>query len=344
MVRIAKWLILVIPFLMAPVAVEMLMRHRSGGAHRTVQHCLQWGNPYLHHIYLPNCKSYIHTKLGVTVEYSFNEDGLRDRPRAEFAGGSFQVYGDSVVKGLFAPAHHTLPAELERRLSPELGYPFLNTGLRGSSPITQSNRFDMVQEYYPLKGVLVFLNGTDPEDEIFFHSQAVRNDAEGVPTELTTGELTDWRYDIVTSLHRTFPTSILAMYLIEKLRMREWRELVQPIPRNEANICGGIYRFARHIDATKVPYAFIFLPHWKKGMDLYFNNRPGGYVEAEYQLMIDCAKKTKAKVIDLTPLVPELKEEYFFGDYLHYRYVGVQWLVDHIEDDVRQLFSRKKRR
>ena len=65
------------------------------------------------------------------------------------------------------------------------------------------------------------------------------------------------------------------------------------------------------------------------------------YKLKNYDMLFECAKNTKAVVIDLRPQMWRLEPEFFFIDYLHFRSVGVNWLIDQVEKEIGKVFRKK---
>jgi hypothetical protein len=332
-------LLMLLPFAAAPLVAEGILRLRKPSGVVLLQPCVRWGDRLLHHAYIPRCASYMIVNRQ-RVLYSFNEDGLRDRPAKVFKDGAIHAYGDSVVKGLYMNATETIPAILERELKDETGWPVLNAGLRFSSFTNQYLLFRKIVDHYPPKAVILFVNGTDIIDERFFRTNAASVDENGVPTSFVNPDDGYWVDRLVSFFHLNFPRSRLANRLVYQIRYFDWGSQLPKFPPNRENLCGGLFRFANEVKKYDVPLIFVFLPHWPDAIGAYFY-KMAPYDPAHLDIMKTCARETQGTVIDLTTVESELKPEYFIVDQIHYSRAGLDWLMPKMIPPIREALKSR---
>lgn len=330
-------LFLLLPFLALFVGVaELFFQQQGKQSLPQVQICIQI-DPKVHHRYRANCRSQVSTDLG-PIEYQFNEDGLRDRPRAVFTKGpgTIAVLGDSIVKGLFVKDDQTIPRLLEQRIGREMGRQFLNGGVRFSSPITQSLHFEKyIEPNYPIKGVLLLLNEGDPTDERFFWARGLTRDAAGVPTSFSFVGGQALADDNINRVARSISVKSRLLQFLMRLRaFLPMRRLVQQTPPTKEVLCGGINRLAARLRTRKIPLLVAFTPHSDEGIR---RNWMGEREPPEHTDTIKaCAELAGAKVVDLRREPIELSR--YFEDQMHFNQAGSAWLIDALAKPVRDFF------
>lgn len=321
-VKLASSLILAVPFLFATFLVgEFVIRMRKP-RDLYLQPCMTWNSPLYIQMYSPFCHSTMNVE-GRTVEYSFNEHGLRDRPARSFTGPTIMVLGDSIAKGLMIPSSETIAAQFESLADGQVR--FLNAGVRLAAPTTLSLLYKNLRGDYPVSGVMLIVNGTDVADERLAAALALERDEDSVPLSFVRRSrgAVNWRW--TTKLQTWLGVeSYLLGSVISHLRYRAWRPLVASSPGGPEILCGGIRRLARQAKLNGDPLAIVFTPHFASGIE---NIWAGGKFEMnDLQIMVNCARETGALVIDLSR--DELQPEWFFDDRLHYRPAGTKWVVD----------------
>lgn len=288
-------------------------------------------DPAIHHGYLPGCTSSSSLSASA-LNYAFNEHGLRDRSPSAFPPplGAIAVLGDSVTKGLWVEAGHTIPAALERLL----GRPVLNGGVRFSSPATQSLHFLRdIEPHYPVRAVVWLLNGSDPTDERFYFSRAMQFDAHGPSRFLhLEGDPFVERPGLLPWLHAR--SRVVA--LLVRLRTFRWlRKSIAGVPPSQAILCGGIERLALHLKRKGTPLLIAITPHYALGLS---GNWVGESSDpAELQTMADCARRAGATVIDLSG--EKLERSWFVEDLIHYSPEGSEWVASRLAPPVAELLK-----
>ena len=167
--RIAVGFLLACPFIVTTLLLaEVWLRWTTNLPFLSRTSCFTQ-NPREAPAFRENCRELLRTPQA-PVEFQTNAEGFRDRPREFFAKGAIGVLGDSYVEGFWLPDNSGPVRSLERAMGGAI--PFLNLGIRGSGPSQQAIRFfRAVKSGYRFRGLIWFLNPSDPVDERYFLAQ-----------------------------------------------------------------------------------------------------------------------------------------------------------------------------
>lgn len=327
-VRAAAVALLAVPFAaIALLTGELYLRAKGRELTPPFESCFA-ADADFHYVYRPLCRS---------TSYGFNEDGFRDRLRAEFskAPGTIAVLGDSVTEGFFLSAENTIPRQLEALLSNSGGFKFLNAGIRFTSPTLQFWQLQKkVEPHYLLRAVLLLLNGTDANDERLFQAVALSRDERGLPNKFlwfgSYSRLSSWIVELSQwGKGRSELINTVTRYAI----FRIYLDKVKSVPPTPESLCPGIRRFAEELRDKNVPLLIAFTPHYREG---YEGNWVGDtYHPEDLATMIKCAKETGAAIADLSSEEP--RPEWFFPDKLHYTPAGTSWVAGKLRPYVEEL-------
>lgn len=273
--------------------------------------CMEIGEPF-HHRFRPNCAGELATPSG-SVPFSVNEDGLRERPRAQIMLRPRRVLvaGDSFVEGWWVSGEQALSSQLSAALPP---FYFINAGLRSTGPIMQAARLGSLLEVYRPELLLWVLNETDGLDDRFACS--VMKDSRTPLAQFGAPEfgLHGWRKPIAELLGNTNTGQRVrkAAYLAE------WERLVQSEAAGACGACRGVREFRRTAEAAKVP---IFVVYLAKGFPdpgrHYAKGRP------PKEELLDCLAKEK-----LSPYLAAVEgENYFWEGDFHLNPEGLSYLA-----------------
>lgn len=245
-----------------------------------------------HHEFLPSCAESVPTPAG-PVEYKTNEDGLRDSPRADFSGGAFVMLGDSKVEGWWLGPGQTLAARLAPALQAELGGAhLLNAGLRYSGPSIHLYRLRRILPHYPVRGVLLFLNGSDVLDEVLAHAVATARDSAGAPLSLGLADLEMPRW-LDRAIELTGGHSRLLLSLRHRFYDANVKRLIGAHPPSDTVLCSSV----RALGRLGMPTITVVLP---LGPNIGAFPYMGTAVEeAAFAKMVACARETSSSFIDL---------------------------------------------
>lgn len=338
-VRAGVIMALILPFLALGIGVGEFLVRSTGPHFGPYQPCLTTGNNYLHHSYQFNCVSEIHVPGQGMIRFSFNEDGLRDRPRAEFEQGTLVMIGDSMVKGLGTADEKTLPRMLENAIRPKTGLPILNGGMRFSGPTLQANRLRYILRKYEVKGVIWVVNGTDVFDEPYAFSIAENLNPKGVPMTFQADPAPDFFTSVLTVLKRLSNGRIqLFEFLSTQHRVRGHYEKMKSVQVTRQVLCSAFVRMHTELSSLGIPLAFIFTPAEKERIEALWLGEP--YLSGSLDEMMVCARNTNSPVIDLTR-APGFKKEFYLYDGIHFDQRGNAWAVEQSAAELGRHFERK---
>lgn len=287
-----------------------------------------------HHEFLPNCREFVPTPAG-PVEYKTNEDGLRDAPRAAFAGGAFVMLGDSKVEGWWLGPEQTLGARLTPLLEPTLGGDrLLNAGLRYSGPSMHLDRLRRARPHYPARGVLLFLNGSDVLDETLAHAVATARDETGAPTALGLADLRMPRW-LDRAIELTGGHSRLLLSLRHRFYDRNVKQLVGNHPPSDTVLCSSVNAIAQQ----GLPIVTIVLPLGPNiGAFPYMGT---AIEEAAFAKMVECARAASASLIDLRGRLSEAPSLYW-STHRNMNALGVAHLAEVLTPELGQALRKIK--
>lgn len=296
------------------------------------QPCLVWDSADVRPCYKPHCMSFVTRPDGDLVTYRFNSDGLRAPEPEFFTEPTIAVFGDSIVKGMFLQVEETIPSLLWRKIGASLKMQFLNAAVRLSSPTGESALYEQIKDHYRIRGMIVFVNGTDPNEERLLRGEATRSDSDGVPIKFKDQEPPLIHFfhslNIITEGH-----SALIRNAARALRFRQFIKEIESEPINRETICGGVFRFAKQAQRDHLPLAFVATPHLSEGIQAVWNLP---YQPENLRMMVNCARETGALVIDLSNQPVDPKDYY---DGLHFRAPAVERLVQQLAQPLKDYFS-----
>jgi hypothetical protein len=329
-----RFLKVAIPGLLACAAVgagELAFRWAKPERYPMYQRCLGF-DENLHNAYAPGCRS-LTWRRNEPVKYRYDEHGLRIPPRPKSPGSStvVAVLGDSVVSGIHLPYRYTIPARFAALAGP--GTRFLNAGVQFSSPITESLLMrKAVLPDFRLKGVVWFLNGSDVNDERLFLKLARTFDDQGVPTSFfPPGRLIPLLHlpKVLTKLNHGVLFSV--DYFARQLSLSLMRRLVDSVPIDRRSLCGGIFRLAGDLKASRVPLLVVFTPHLPWGSIESWAGEP---LHPEgVEILKECARETGARVLDLS--AEKIDPEWYFMDGVHFDEDGTTWVAKKVLPELR---------
>jgi hypothetical protein len=340
-VRSVAALLLPVPFLLIFWCVDRaLLVYIGRQSYPHYQPCFVWDKE-LHVRYRPECRSTFESDRG-PISYSFNELGLRDRavPVLSARPAGIAVLGDSVVKGLFLRQNETIPARLEEKLGADLGAPFLNAGVRFTSPTTQSHLTEKgILPLLPVRGVIWMLNGGDAVDERYLATQAKAKDDRGYITSFVDPS-SDSSYRFLNAIASwNEGRSVIIDVLTRWEKFSSWRKKLQDVPSDGNTLCPGLFHLANALKERKIPLLIVFTPHYREGIEgIWMGER---FEPQELQTMIQCARETGAPVLDLS--AEKLERKWFFEDLIHYTPEGVDWLVGRLSDQIESVFKNDRK-
>lgn len=305
-----KILLSLVLFLLLALGGLIYSKNRQMQNAVSIPTCLRWEAPE-HHRYAPNCQGHF-TYKGAQIDFSSNEDGLRERPRALIRAGQVLVLGDSMVEGWGITREAAIPARLEASLGKELKKQFINGAIRSSGTVLQSQRALRLLSIYKPRHVVWFLNDYDVLDDRFAYALATKRDAAGVPSEfgLRDMEAAGW-IEPFRRLEKVFPDG---WALLSHLAYR-WAvdSLTERQPEEPGMLCAGIKRVERAAAAFKAPVFYVAVPLGVKIPEAEY---------ARFNSMVE-ACLPKERFLDLRgPLAG--KTEYFIQENAHFSPLGAE--------------------
>ncbi len=294
---LVKWILLALPFGLAAVVVfEIWLRFNLQVLSGNFP-CLR-GSSVEASVLLPGCSAKVSTPRG-KLDYSTNEDGWRDRPRSLFSKGAYYVAGDSQVEGPWLRDDEVISRKLEKRITPKLGYPFLNLGMRGAGPTQEAVRIILAMEKYRPKGVVWFLNPTDPLDEIYFHARnpgyELRPEKLMPVRKRFEGKYSIWK--TLFSISELMGDQVLSLlFILDHLELqRLFQKAVTEISFDEKLHCASLKKAAAVLRRKNVPLVFIAMPHGPPARNFSYFGIP--LRDSDFQSLLACARDTGSVVI-----------------------------------------------
>lgn len=340
MLRIAGWIALLVPFTVAFLLVlEIWLRFTTNLPYISRTHCFSM-NKQEAPAFLPDCRETLKTPEG-DVEFQTNEDGFRDRPREFFRKGAIALLGDSHVEGFWLPVESGIARMLEKKIAPE--FPFLNLGIRASGPTQQAIRFQRAIMNNPVRGAIWFLNPSDPVDEIYFRA---RNPGFELG-EKSWSELSPlWDptplYWAITRLSLALRDRVyILIYINERWIKQSQQAKYLSGPFLNDPHCLSLELTAKRMRAHKLPLLFVALPHGTLA-------RPRSYMgtsleDQSFERLLDCARATGNRVVDLREKLNEHPEWFFRNDW-HFNVSGVEALTEIAAPEIRAAWPGRARR
>jgi len=274
----------------------------------------------MHHYFEPNCSGSF-SIFNQTINYSINEDGLRDRSRKEIKEKQVLVLGDSMVEGWGLPQSKTISRELENHFASSLGYQFINAGIRYSGPILQSVRAQQLLDIYKPKKILWFLTENDLADDRFSYALATKFDENHVPSEFSIKDFEDTKWvENFQFLQKISPA------LFRLLRQEAYKKSVNRIVNETLDypVCAGIQRLEQNALKQGVDIFYIILPLGEKKIQ-------------DISALVKCIAADH--IIDIRESLNTHKE-YFFPNNIHFNEKGVDAAVSFIADDIKRFLSK----
>ncbi len=271
--------------------------------------------------FLPGCAETMRTPAG-GVDFHTNELGFRDRPLSFFQGGAIALLGDSYVEGFWLKEEEGLARVLERKAS--WPYPLLNLGIRATGPSQQAIRLFRAWKGVPLKGVVWFLNPSDPLDELLFHA---RNPGLEINRERWSELNPSWSfsaaYRAFTSWSISFGDRVyLLLYVADKwIKQGSQARLVEGVEFAADPHCRSLSLAAAELKKEKLPLLFVAIPHGQQGarrpyLGLSIDDR-------QFEALLACARGTGASVLDLRAVLDGQPGWYWKNDW-HFNGEGVE--------------------
>lgn len=300
--RVLVWLGLSLPFFAVLVAVlvglELFLRWRDKEQFTLRRLACAGKHPRMAFTLRPNCLS-METGPGGGYEFRTNEDGFRDRARAEFSGGALLVLGDSHIQGIGLAEEDTIPRQLELRLRSRLGIPLLNAGLQNLGPSEELIRADEALAAYPVRGAFWFLNPTDAYDEVAYQA------ADKSPRPFFFFGLSDLlggRSFLVLKLQEYYNMS---RPYVSALRGRDF---------DPARHCVAFPALHSRLKALGAPLIFVSMGHgpramWRAG----YKGLPPNM--EFYDRLLACARGTGTPVIDAMEFFSDRPELFWKNDW-----------------------------
>ena len=239
----------------------------------------------LHHYFEPNC---VGTSPVRKIEYSINEDGLRDRKRAEIGDRPILFLGDSMVEGWGIPIEDSIGRRVEEYFKVSGKNKSLNAGIRFTGPIVQSARLLKIVPVYKPGAIVWVLDENDVNDDKLFYSLSKRSDENGIPIEFSTDDFDSvtWLANWKGQLGFLSPLVDFPLYLLYQMNVKT---IGKRWPKTNFSVCGGVQRGIEFLRKNHVPLFMVSLP-------LGPNNKNKFMVD-EFKALFDCVKNEK--VLDL---------------------------------------------
>lgn len=298
MIRPARLLLLALPFpLIFLLALELWIRffvydaaYRDGKCNKNF---FPKTDHELRRLFHPGCFEQLRTADGREVVISTNEHGFRDRPAAEFTGGTFVLLGDSHAEGFSLNIEDSLARQLEETKA----FPgkILNIGYRATGPLEQLRILAYAKEHHKITGLIWLLTENDILDDLY----------------LSTRDPSFW-------------ATRLNLYFLRGSQLfgRKWitleylRVVMNGIAlAHAAKIHGGGDYSARFCETVRgalpllgqgVPVTVLALPHGRPGSGLpYFGTQPDR--DAFWKAMA-CVGKPPVRVLDLREAFSSLEK------------------------------------
>lgn len=271
-----------------------------------------------------DCTADVSLSGGKTIRISTNEDGFRDRPRAEFASGVYAILGDSHVEGMGLSAEETLGRQLEAAGADVFHGKILNLGFRAAGTADGGFFLKRAVARYKVDGVIWLLTENDLLDDRL----AFKSSSSGVNAFFL-------RLLHTLSAHVFRHRSVTLEYLQVLLRA----DGLEPMSTDEKVREKAIGAFCRNVRRAKdivgkdVPYYVVAIPHGLPQENLrYFGIRIDreGFGEA-----LRCIGEPPFRVIDLRAKFAELAPD-LLEDRYHLNAEGTRRLAGFIVDEIRK--------
>lgn len=310
------------------LAAELSFRRLGPALLAPDQPCLR-ASKELHHEYTPGCFARF-AWPEQSIEYRFNEDGLRDRPRAEFRNGAVLVLGDSFVKGLGLPEEDTLSRVLERKVASREELRFLNGGIRATGPVLQSLHAARALISYPVRGVVWVIGPGEAIDDVFTRLSTDRLGPQGIPVSFVPSErpLDGWGELSRRILEWNQRRSVLLEFVGRNVTPLGWRKLTRnPDP---ALLCAGFSFLGGRLRSARIPGLLVFVPRPISRVEGYLL---GANTEARTRaVQLTCAREAGFEVLDLSG--DRLPEDFYLADQRHLSSSGAEWLSGRIAPEI----------
>lgn len=271
--------------------------------------------------FLPECSETMRTPAG-GVAFRTNGLGFRDRPLSFFKDGAVALLGDSFVEGFWLEEEQGLARALERNAAWPV--PLLNLGIRATGPSQQAIRLFRAWKEVPLKGVVWFLNPSDPLDELLFHA---RNPGFSISRERWSELNPSWTFSTPYLAFTNWSLSVgdqvyLLLYVADKwIKQRSQAKLVEGAEFLPDPHCRSLNLAAAELRKQKLPLLFVAIPHGQAGSRRPYLGLP--IDDRQFDSLLACARATGAPVLDLRAELDGNPGWYWKNDW-HFNRHGVE--------------------